>query len=83
MIGDLIKELTFAQNIIDNYEQQVKLDKIAMLKELQSEVDKAEWHNHNDYIEESFNNGVHKVGELIQQKINELSENNEENNGEQ
>ena len=79
VLEDLIKDLTFAQNVIDNYENRLKADMVAMLTEIQLEIEEIR-------IEEPISNGyciygregkwaediIQESSKIIQQKIDKL-----------
>lgn len=63
-----------AWNLIDQHETRLKTDMVVMLEELQLEINEAEMHRYDDQLDKAFNLGLHKGGQLIQQKINALQE---------
>lgn len=52
-----------------------KADMVAILVELQLEINEAETHRYDDPIDKTFNLGLHRGCGIIQQKINALKEN--------
>lgn len=68
VIEDLIKDLTFAQNVIDNYENRLKADMVAMLEELKSYIELMA----SLETDPPFAEGEKYCTEIIQQKIDNL-----------
>lgn len=61
-----------AWNIIDQYENRLKADIVAMLTELQLEIEEMEMKSLTE--KEIWNNAIGVCSDLIQQKINSLKE---------
>lgn len=55
-----------------DYENCLKADMVAMLTEIQLEIEEAECHRYDDQLDLQFNKGLHKANDIIQEKINVL-----------
>lgn len=62
-------DIDFLKN---QYEARLKTNMMAMLIDLQLEINKAETHRYDDQIDKAFNQGLHRSSEIIQQKIDKL-----------
>ena len=67
--------LNRAWNIIDQYENRLKVDMVAMLEELKSNIDElaSSYDVPNIYVEIGMKEIENEIQDLIQQKINFLS----------
>ena len=66
----------FKNLIINDYENRLKTDMVAMLTEIQIEFDEKYWRDTQGYIirRNGFNSGIEICIDIIQQKINKLKE---------
>lgn len=70
----------------DEYENRLKADMVAMLTEIQLEIEEEKTnteHLHYDELEqaENYNNGIDNCNDIIQQKINSLKSESEDKKG--
>lgn len=69
-----------AWNIIDQYENRLKADMVAMLTELQLEIEEYQYEDKYDAVKDDMTGWILavEVNKFIQQKINSLKENKNE-----
>ena len=71
---EMMQSLRIADTVLGNYDESLKADMIAMLEELQKEVNELYINNPLSEDEEDMNRGIEKVADVIQQKIDKLKE---------
>lgn len=67
-------KVLYSCDLIDEYEDRLKADKVAMLKELKKEIDEQCKIPNNNASAYDWNNGVYACYKVVQQKIEQLKE---------